>query len=85
MCKARASRNTDVPCTVKINRVDGNNPQGSGIYKNGNLGLSVSIGRPLDPRMTFHWGAEGAPWQREALPDAEGGANRRPAQPPEKR
>ena len=31
------------------------------------------------------WGAEGAPWQREALPAAEGGAKRRPARPPENR
>ena len=27
------------------------------------------------------WGAEGAPWQREALPAAEGGAKRRPDRP----
>ncbi len=25
----------------------------------------------------FYWGAKGAPWQREVLPDAEGGAKRR--------
>ena len=27
------------------------------------------------------WGAEGAPWQREALPAAEGGVKRRPDRP----
>ena len=26
----------------------------------------------------FYWGAKGTPWQREALPDAEGGAKRCP-------
>ena len=27
-CEARTNRNTDVPCTARVNRVDGNNPQG---------------------------------------------------------
>ena len=43
------------------------------------LGLrSALVGLPPE-------GAEGAPWQREALPAAEGGAKRRPARPTEKR
>ena len=33
----------------------------------------------------FYWGAKGAPWQREALLDAEGGAKRCPPGLSEKR
>ena len=33
--------------------------------------------------LRFMGGAEGAPWQREALPIAEGGAKRRPVRPPD--
>ena len=35
--------------------------------------------------LIFYCGAEGTPWQREALFEAAGGAKRRPARPPEKR
>ena len=51
----------------------------------GSLRNWIFMGAQIDPRKASHWGAEGAPWQREALSAAEGGAKRRPARPPEKR